>query len=106
MTLPGDDIVEAASAGAEDLVVGLEELGLQILPGSEPAVEGDVQGVYVRALAALPRRLIISFHNFLDSNHNFNYLILDNDIGLLNIVLQQSSPSPPPRHATRRVFVR
>ena len=57
MTLPGDDVMEAASAGAEDLVVDLEEMGLQILPGSEPAVEGDVQGVYVRALAALPRRL-------------------------------------------------
>ena len=57
MTLPGDDVMEAASAGAEDLVVDLEELGLQILPGSEPAVEGDVQGVYVRALAALPCRL-------------------------------------------------
>ena len=32
---------------------------------------------------------IISFHKFLDSKHNSNYLILDNEIGLLNIFLQQ-----------------
>ena len=45
---------------------------------------------------------IISFHKFLDSKHNSNYLILDNEIGLLNIFLQQSSPSPPPRHDVPR----
>ena len=45
---------------------------------------------------------IISFHKFLDSKHNSDYLILDNEIGLLNIFLQQSSPSPPPRHDVPR----